>query len=38
MIIIKEALQAYCVLVKNFGFDESWEAFAKFQYKFKDLF
>ena len=38
MIIKREALQAYCVLVRNFGFENSWEAFEKFQYKFKDCF
>ena len=35
---IPEALNAYCYLVKYFGFENSWEAFAKWQYKFKDLF
>lgn len=34
MIIKREALQAYCVLVKNFGFPNSWDEFEKWQYKF----
>lgn len=34
MIINRTALQAYCVLVKNFGFNSSWEAFETWQYKF----
>lgn len=38
MIIIPEALQTYCILVKHFGFDDSWTSFEKWQYKFKDLF
>lgn len=27
MIIIPEALQVYCILVKHFGFDDSWTSF-----------
>ena len=34
MIIKREALQAYCVLVKNFGLPNSWDEFEKWQYKF----
>ena len=38
MIIIPEALQVYCILVKDFGFDDSWTSFEKWQYKYKNLF
>lgn len=38
MIIIPKALKEYCILVKHFGYENSWEAFANFQYKFKNLF
>ena len=38
VIVIPEALQVYCILVKHFGFDDSWTSFEKWQYKFKDLF
>ena len=38
VIVIPEALQVYCILVKYFGFDDSWTSFEKWQYKFKDLF
>lgn len=31
---IPEALEAYCYLVKYFGFDNSWEAFLVWQNKF----
>ena len=38
VIVIPEALQVYCILVKHFGFDDIWTSFEKWQYKFKDLF
>lgn len=38
MIIIPKALKEYCILVKHFGYKNSWEAFSKWQYKFKNLF
>ena len=38
VIVIPEALQVYCILVKHFEFDDSWTSFEKWQYKFKDLF
>ena len=38
MIVIPDALQAYCILIKYFGFDKSWTSFEQWQYKFKDLF
>lgn len=34
MIIIPQALQAYCTLIKYFDFDNSWTSFEKWQYKF----
>lgn len=38
MIVIPNALKAYCILVKHFGFDDSWTSFEQWQYKFKNLF
>ena len=32
--IIPEALQAYCYLVKYFGFSNNWQAFVEWQDKF----
>lgn len=38
VIVIPEALNTYCILVKYFGFSSDWQSFEEWQYKFKDLF